>query len=151
MIQELESDYREIISVFEFKKETEGWYTECTGNINVKYKNVAGIPIYSMLTETVIDVPICNFITLVYEVDLYPNGVPFLKKSHTVARISRSRKILVQEFNVTFVPKRHTCVYGYGANMLASHGAVVIFSKSCDQTEEFKGITLPKINSLELM
>lgn len=146
-ITELENDYNEILSVFGFLEETEGWTKECSGQINVKYKNVKGTPTYSLLTEAEIDVPICNFITLVYETDLYHNWVPFCKRGYTVGKVSRSRKILVQEFDVTFVPKRHTCVYGYGANLLSSHGSIVIFSKSCDQEPTFKGISLPQISS----
>ena len=148
LIKDLESNYHEIMNIFSLVEENEGWIKECSGHINVKYKNVPGTPTYSLLSEAEIDIPILHFLTLVYEVDLYPNWVPFCKKAYTVAKVSKTRKILVQEFHVRLAPQRHSCVYGYGANLLLSHGAVVIYSKSCDQEKTFKGFELPQVNSV---
>ena len=87
--------------------------------------------------------PIFNFITLLYEADLYHTWVPFCKKSNTFAKISRSRKIITQEYHVPLIATRQACIYGYGANLLLSHGVIVIVSRSCDQDTHFKGVKLP--------
>ena len=146
-ILELESDYDEISSVMKLVKDSTGWISECSGDISVKYKALEGTRTYSMLTEAVLDVPLKNYITMLYEVDLYPKWIPFCTKGYCVANISRSRRIIVQEYNVRFTPKRHTCMYGFGANLLSTEGCVAIYAKSCDQKAHFKGITLPKISS----
>lgn len=146
-IMELESDYDEIVNVMKSVKDNTGWISECNGEISVKYKALEGTKTYSMLTEAVLNVPLKNYITMLYEVDLYPKWIPFCTKGYCVANISRSRRILVQEYNVRFTPKRHTCLYGFGANLLSTEGCVVIYAKSCDQKGHFKGITLPKIDS----
>lgn len=146
-ILELENDYREILDVLRMVKDQDGWHSECSGEVSVKYKSVEGTKTYSLLTEATLDVPMKNYITMVFEIDLYSNWVPFCKKSYIIEKIARSRRILGLEFNVRFVPSRHTCLYGFGANLLSSEGCVVICAKSCDQKPFFKGINLPKFDS----
>lgn len=146
-VMELESDFDEIMNVLKLVNDKVGWISECTGDISVKYKAVEGTKTYSMLTESILNVPLRNYITMLYEIDLYPNWLPFCTKAYCVANISRSRRVLVQEYNVRFTPKRHTCLYGFGANLLSSEGCVVIYAKSCDQKDHFKNIKLPKIDS----
>jgi hypothetical protein len=149
MVKDLESDYKDIKDVFLSVQDKEGWATESTGKITVSYKNVPGTPTYSLLTEGEIDVPLFNFITLLYESDLYNTWVPFCKKSNTIAKLSRSRKIVLQEYNLPFVATRQTCLYGYGANLLISDGIVVIVSRSCDQGSTFKDVKLPDPNGVK--
>ena len=146
-ILELEHDYQEIQDVLRMVNDQEGWHRECTGEIGVKYKSIEGTKTYSLLTEATLDVPMSNYITMVFEIDLYSNWVPFCTKSYVIENISRSRRVLGLEFNVRFVPNRHTCLYGYGANLLSSQGCVVICAKSCDEKDFFKGIHLPKFDS----
>lgn len=143
IIEELESDYREIKAIFEGINDTTGWNVEDSGKISVKYKNVPGTPTYTLLTEAEIDVPAFNFITLMYETDLYHTWIPFCKKSTTVAKLSRTRKILWQEYSVPLIATRQTCMHGFGANLLSTHGVIIICSKSCDQDTHFKGVKLP--------
>ena len=143
LVQEIEADYREISEVFQAIEDKHGWSVEDTGKISVKYKNVPGTPTYTLLSEAIIDVPIFNFITLMYESDLYHTWVPFCKKSNTVAKLSRTRKVVWQEFHVPLIATRQTCLHGFGANLLTTKGIIAIISKSCDQQATFKGIKLP--------
>ena len=143
VIREIQSDYNDIREVFQSVQDKDGWVSESSGAIKVSYKNVPGTKTYSILTEGEIDVPIFNFITLLYEADLYHTWVPFCKKSNTFAKISRSRKIITQEYHVPLIATRQACIYGYGANLLLSHGVIVIVSRSCDQDTHFKGVKLP--------
>lgn len=145
LIREIENDFQDIQEVFKACQDKEGWVNESSGKIKVSYKNIPGTRTYSILTEAEIEVPIFNFIALMYESDLYHTWVPFCKRSSTVANITRSRKIVAQEFHVPLIATRQTCLYGYGANLLLSDGIVVIVSKSCDHELTFKGIALPDI------
>ena len=145
LVREIESDFKDIKEVFKLCQDKEGWITEATGKIKVSYKNVPGTPTYSILTEAEIDVPMFNFITLMREVDLYHTWLPFCTRSTTITNLSRSRKLIYQEFNVPLIANRQACLYGYGANLLLSDGVVVIVSKSCDQNAYFKDIKLPEI------
>ena len=45
-------------------------------------------------------------------------------------KISRSRKILYSEFDVIKIAKRAVFIYGYGLNLLATDGVVLIIAKS---------------------
>ena len=145
LVREIESDFEDIKEVFRCCQDKEGWITEATGKIMVSYKNIPGTPTYSLLTEAEIDVPMFNFITLMYEIDLYHTWVPFCKTSTAVANLSRTRKLLYQEYNVPLIATRQACLYGYGANLLHTDGVVVIVSKSCDQNTHFKNVKLPEI------
>lgn len=144
LIKEIESDNKEIQGIFEAINDKLGWIVEDSGKISVKYKNVPGTPTYTLLSEAEIDVPIFNFITLMYEADLYHTWIPFCKKSKTVAKLSRTRKIVWQEFHVPLIATRHACLHGFGANFLTTEGIIVIVSKSCDQEATFNGIKLPE-------
>mmetsp|Transcript_22138 Transcript_22138/g.21841 ORF Transcript_22138/g.21841 Transcript_22138/m.21841 type:complete len:198 (+) Transcript_22138:594-1187(+) len=96
-----------------------------------------------MLTEAELDVGIFNIVTMFYELDLYPKWLPFCQKSMCVRKLSHSRIIAMQEFGVQGLAARQTFVYGIGADLLRSHGAVLVVSKSCDESKFFKGVELP--------
>ena len=71
IVQEIESDYKDIRNIYEYLQDRQGWVLDSKGKISVSYKNIPGTPTYSLLTEAEIDVPLFNFITLLYETDLY--------------------------------------------------------------------------------
>ena len=118
---------RKILAEFE---DTSDWITERSDNVKVSYKKIPGSPTISLQCESVIQVPLFNFICLLYETDFYPDWLPFCKKTATIQRISKSRKIIYSEFDVLKVAKRVACLEGYGLNLLDSDGVVLIISKS---------------------
>lgn len=144
IVTEIECDYADIRQVYRNVREKIGWNNVSTGDISVFYKNIPGTESYSLMTEGVIETPLFHFLSIIYETDLHHTWLPFCTKSFTIANLSRTRKIIFQEFNMPFLAVRHACLYGYGANMLQTDGAVVIISKSCDREETFKGVKLPE-------
>ena len=144
LVTEIENDYKDIRKVYESVQDKEGWIKDHSGKISVFYKQIPGTPTFSLLTEGFIDAPFFNFLSILYETDLYYTWVPFCKKSFTIAKLSKTRKIILQEYHIPLFATRHSCMYGYGANFLRTDGAVLIISKSCDAESYFKDIKLPE-------
>ncbi|CAG9315410.1 unnamed protein product [Blepharisma stoltei] len=140
---EIQNDYNAIRKIYKELEDTEGWITDHDGAIKISHKLVPGTPTCSIMSETTFDLPVFNLLTLMYETDLYPLWIPFCKKTTLVKKIARSRKVILQYYNVAGIAKRETCLYGYGADLLKSDGCIMIVSNSCDKEDEFKGVKLP--------
>lgn len=143
-IIELESDYGEIMKVLQLITDKEGWILESAGSITVRYKNIEGTKTCFLMTEAEVDVPYVNYIALVFESDLFHHWVPFCRKSVTIAKLGKSKKIISLDLKSRILPKRHSIIYGFGANMLSTLGCTVIYCRSCDQEMVFKGVRLPE-------
>ena len=125
-------------------QDKQNWQVSKSGKVNVMYKKLEGSKSYLVLTEGTIKAPLFNFISIIYESDLYHTWLPYCQTSSTISTLSKTRKIIFQEFDLPFLSTRHACLYAFGANLLQSKGVVVIISKSCDQEKSFKGIDLPQ-------
>lgn len=145
ILTQIEEDYLETRKLLnEFQDESD-WISEKEGNIHISYKKVKNTPTISIKCESIIDVPLFDFLTLIYETDLYPDWVPFCKSSKTLQKISRSKKVVVCEFDVIHIAKRAACVLGYGYNLLHTEGYVLIVSKSIPTTYK-TSYTLSELN-----
>lgn len=145
LLGQVAKDYEESRKILQEFDDTSGWTTEKSGPMKISYKKIQGSPTISLLCDTVIDVPLFHFVTLVYETELYPDWVPFCNQCQTVKRISKSRKVIYSEFDVVKIAKRAVCLEGYGINLLNTDGAVMVISKSVDP-EEPNGQTMAKVN-----
>ena len=143
-IKELMSDYKDVNEIFDNVENKDDWVEALTGKVRVMYKKLDNSKSYSFLTEGLIQAPLFNFISIVYETDLYSTWLPYCTRSSTIASLSKTRKIIFQEYDLPLLSVRHACLYAYGANLLQSKGAIVIVSKSCDEGTSFKGIELPQ-------
>lgn len=144
-LKQVETDYLESRSILSEFSDTSDWITEQEGNVKISYKKIPDTPTISLMLESVIDVPMFNFITLLYETDLYPEWVPFCKHTNTLTKVSKSRKIILSDFDVLRVAKRSACVDGYGINLLHTDGVVLIICKSVDFYKDDTR-TMSKIN-----
>lgn len=143
-LSELIQDWEEISLALKSFDDNEGWITESQDeNIEIRFKQIPGTPTVSMLTEGELDVGMFNVVTMLYEIDLYTEWVPFCNKSQCLHKLSRSRMIAMQEYGVRGLATKQTLVYGYGCNLLQSRGFIMIVSKSCDDSSHFKGVELP--------
>lgn len=145
VLSQIVQDYLETRELMQEFLDEKDWVVENDGNVQVCYKKVPGTPTISMKCESVIEVPIFNFISLVYETDLYPDWVPFCRTCRTVERVSKSKKIIFSEFDVVKIAKRAICLVGYGYNLLHTDGIVMIVSKSVDYSYP-TNYTLAKLN-----
>lgn len=144
LVAEIENDYRDIREIYNSVQDRNGWVKDHSGAITISYKRVIGTKAYSLLSEGLVDAPLFNFLSVIHETDLYNTWLPFCQKSFTIASLSKTRKIVFQEYKVPLVSPRHICMYGYGANLLTSDGVFIIVSKSCDQNPCFKEVKLPE-------
>jgi hypothetical protein len=95
------------------------------------------------MSEGDLDVSVFNMLSLVYESELYNTWVPFCKLSYTIKQVSRCRKIVYNQFSPPFIDDRDLCIYGYGANLLSTHGCILIVARSCDDKDTFMDVSLP--------
>lgn len=140
------NDYEETRQILREFEDKADWITEKEGPIHVSYKKVSGTPTISLMCESILEVPLFNFITLIYETDLYHSWVPFCKRSETIERISKSRKIIYSEFDVIKIAKRASCLYGYGLNMLNTDGVVMVIARSVENVHVPSNMTMAKVN-----
>ena len=145
VLQQIVEDYKETRELMQEFLDDKDWVTENAGSVQVSYKKVPGTPTVSLRCEGVVEVPIFNFISLVYETELYPDWVPFCRSCKMVERVSRSKKIIFSEFDVVKVAKRAVCLVGYGYNLLNTDGLVMIVSKSVESGNLSK-YTMAKLN-----
>lgn len=145
VLQQIIEDYRETRELMQEFLDDKDWITEKTGTVQVSYKKVPGTPTVSLKCEGVIEVPLFNFISLIYETDLYPDWIPFCKTCKMIERVSKSKKIIFTEFDVAKVAKRSACLVGYGFNLLNTDGLVMIVSKSVNNSYP-SAYTLAKLN-----
>lgn len=143
-IRNLISDYQIINEIYNNVQDKQNWTISKTGKVNVMYKKLENTKSYSVLAEGLIKAPLFNFISIIYENDLYHTWLPYCQSSSTISNLSKTRKIIFQEFDLPFLSSRHACLYAFGANLLQSKGVIVIASKSCDQQKSYKGIDLPQ-------
>jgi hypothetical protein len=145
IMMRIQQDYLETRALLNEFQDENDWISEKEGNIQVSYKKVPGTPTISLKCESVVQVPLFDFISLIYETELYPDWVPFCKTCRTVERINKSKKIIFCEFDVVRIAKRAACVVGYGHNLLHTDGFVMVVSKSVDYECKSK-FTFAKLN-----
>jgi hypothetical protein len=141
---QLKEDYGEILRAFELFEDKKDWVAEQSGGpVKVFYKRIPGTPTISIMSEGDLDVSVFNMLSLVYESELYNTWVPFCKLSYTIKQVSRCRKIVYNQFSPPFIDDRDLCIYGYGANLLSTHGCILIVARSCDDKDTFMDVSLP--------
>lgn len=96
----------------------------------IKYKAEKGESV-GLKFEMEIDIPIMNLLALIYEVDLYPNWFPFLKKGVQLKLVHRAAKIAYTE--MSFPPpvsNREGYFLGCGYDRLQENGSIFLTVKT---------------------
>mmetsp|Transcript_4987 Transcript_4987/g.4191 ORF Transcript_4987/g.4191 Transcript_4987/m.4191 type:complete len:235 (+) Transcript_4987:1015-1719(+) len=126
----------------------EGWFKEkISKSFVVKYKKNGSDACYLRM-EGVVDVPLFNILTLIYEVDGHPEWIPFCSKGERIKKLHRAAFAIKTKYS--FPPPlaaRECYMYGRGYDRLDRNGSVLLVCKSYDKNVKFLerfGIKMPE-------
>ena len=105
---------------------------------------IPGTQLLTLKLEGVIDVPLLNLLTLIYEIELWDQWVPFLNKPFEVnffpcinlklKKIDRAATVVHTDFKFPFpLAQRTANLYGIGVNRLKENGTILIIAQSIDE------------------
>jgi len=124
--------------VFELA-DSQDWKVEkATETVNISYKQIEGTKLITLKMEGEIDVPLLHLLTLIYEIDLWDQWVPFLKKPVELKQIHRAAKMVYIDIGLPFpLADRNAHIYGTGIDRLKENGTILIMSRGIDNDPEF--------------
>jgi len=119
-------------------QDSEGWNeVHNSDGIRTSYRHEYGNPIHSLKMEGIINQPIFNVCSVIYEIDLYTTWVPRLAEARTIQSSSGFHKIAYCRTQALWpVAARDTCMYGYGVDLIKDESSVVVMVRSCKDTDE---------------
>jgi len=128
----------------------EGWITEkANDQVVVKYKYIPNTELISIKIEGVVDCPLINLLTLIYETELYNLWVPFLSQAEQLKIIHRASKVAYLRLGLPYpLSDREVYLGGIGVDRLDENGTILILAGSIDDNPEF--IEKHKIQKLDI-
>ena len=76
-----------------------------------------------------LELNVFNLASMVYEVDLFPEWVPFCHESSTIKTIPQASKIVKICFDLPFISRRECFIYGQGIDRIDETSGVVIYTE----------------------
>jgi len=90
-IEQVRAEYLYMQKVVFELGDSQDWKVEkATETVNISYKQIEGTKLITLKMEGEIDVPLLHLLTLIYEIDLWDQWVPFFKEASR-AETSSSR------------------------------------------------------------
>jgi hypothetical protein len=138
LFQDCKSDYNFTKMGTEMFNDHEGWTTESIGkDLTTKYKKIPRTALISLRFEAILDIPLINVLTLLYEIDLYNEWIPFLTKSDMLSNVHRASKVVYIKASLPPpLADRDAFLYGFGVDHSNEDGSVMILAKSLDTDPE---------------
>jgi len=145
---QLEEERKDIIFMVRQMEDDEGWNLEkVKKGFTVKYKKNAG-DTYSLKMEGIIEVPVFNVLTLIYEPEGHPAWLPFCSKANEIKKIHRSCKAIYQKYDFPLpLSDRETYVCGFGADRFDRNGSILVITKSFHDDKNLQkklGLVVPE-------
>ena len=142
-------EYSYMKKVLEMIEDGDGWMTESVGkSLTTKYKKIPNTAFISLKLEAVLDIPLLNVLTLIYEIELWREWVPFLSQSECLKNVHRASKAVYMRMGLPPpLSDRDAFLAGIGVDLMEENGAVVVLSRSFDtdtETIERYGIDITK-------
>ena len=78
------------------------------------------------------DIPLENLITVIYEIDLFKNWVPFCDESKTIKKINKAEKVAYFSVSMPLFATRESYLRGMGVNRMKYDGSLWIIGNSID-------------------
>jgi len=114
------------------KKKSEG-----PEGYTIKYKT-GGSEIASLKIEGIMDVPVENLLSLIYEIELYGKWLPFMKTTQELKSINKGFKVSYLKLSIPPpLSDRETLLTGFGVDRFTTAGTVLILARSADKEKEF--------------
>lgn len=68
-----------------------------------------------------------NLCSMIYELSLYKDWVPFVKESKDLKTPTKASKIGYLKFSLPFISDREGFFYGQGIDRINSHGTILVY------------------------
>ena len=132
-IEKLESVLEIIQKVEDILKNEQGWNVESSDDTSkVSYKLLPNSKMYTLKIEREMEIPLENLLTVIFEIDLFNNWVPFCKESSTIKIISKTEKVAYFNMSLPLFSTRESYLRGMGINKLDKDGSIWIIGNSVE-------------------
>ena len=84
--------------------------------------------------EREVNIDIVDFVSLIYEAEIYPKWFPFTSHSETVIQVGKARKLIYMINDIPILSNRDFLVYGFGINRIAENNSIYLLCKSIDES-----------------
>jgi hypothetical protein len=141
LIEQIRLEYLYMKKVVNELAESQDWKVEkATDSVNIFYKQIEGTQLITLKIEGEIDVPLLHLLTLIYEIDMWDQWVPFLKKPNELKHVHRAAKVVHIDIGLPFpLADRNAHIYGTGVNRLDENGTILIMARGIDEDQDFLG------------
>lgn len=84
--------------------------------------------------EKEVEIDIVDFLSLIYEVQIYPKWFPFTSHTETLLQVGKAKKLIYMINDIPILSDRDFLVYGFGINRIAENKTIYLLCKSIDET-----------------
>lgn len=92
------------------------------------------------------DIPIYNLCSLIYEIELFKNWVPFCDESFTIKKVKRAEKLAYIKVGLPIISDRDGYIDGMGIDRLDVDETIVICCKTIHHSNQLMqkhNLTIP--------
>ena len=84
--------------------------------------------------EKEVEIDVVDFMSLIYEVEIYPKWFPFTYHAETLLQVGKAKKLIYMINNIPVLSDRDFLVYGFGVNCVAEKKCIYLLCKSIDES-----------------
>ncbi|CAD8111055.1 unnamed protein product [Paramecium sonneborni] len=115
-----------------------GWTLDKKSHgISVSYKFPPKSSTVSLLMEADIEADCSKLMSLITEVELFSEYVPFCNYATTLKTLSKTQKVCSSQLYFPVISNRETIFLGQGIDRLDENGTILFLCKSIDQDQQF--------------
>ncbi|CAK86658.1 unnamed protein product (macronuclear) [Paramecium tetraurelia] len=118
--------------------DSNGWTLDKKSHgISISYKFPPKSSSVSLLMEAEIEADCAKLMSLITEVELFSQYVPFCNHAATLKTLSKTQKVCLSQLYFPVISNRETIFLGQGIDRLEENGTIVFLCKSIDQDQQF--------------
>ncbi|CAD8080141.1 unnamed protein product [Paramecium primaurelia] len=133
----IESSY-EFMTKNLIELDSTGWTLDKNSHgISISYKFPPKSSTVSLLMEAEIEADCAKLMSLITEVELFSEYVPFCNYATTIKTLSKTQKVCMSQLYFPVISNRETVFLGQGIDRLEEDGTILFLCKSIDQDQQF--------------
>ena len=117
---------------------TEGWRVDKFGKDDQCSisTNVVSSGRVMVRFDGLLEIDVFNLASMIYEVDLFPEWVPFCNECENIKTIPVASKIVKISFSVPIISKREAFLYGQGVDRIEHSNSVMVYCEAVTGNED---------------
>jgi len=84
--------------------------------------------------EKEVEIDVVDFMSLIYEVEIYPKWFPFTYHAETILQVGKAKKLIYMINDIPVLSNRDFLVYGFGVNRVAEKKCIYLLCKSIEES-----------------